>query len=92
MSNIKTKIIATIGPVSSDKSIISQLIHDGVNVLRINMSHFKTIKYFEDTVKIIREESRRQNRYIGILVDLAGPKIRVDLNNIDNKSIQIKKK
>jgi len=91
MSNIKTKIIATIGPVSSDKSIISQLIRDGVNVLRINMSHFKTIKYFEDTVKIIRQESRKQNRHIGVLVDLAGPKIRVDLNDINNKSIQIEK-
>ena len=57
MSHIKTKIIATIGPASSSRLIISQLIREGVNVLRINMSHFKTVKFFEKTVEIIKEKS-----------------------------------
>jgi len=91
MSHIKTKIIATIGPASSSRLMISQLIREGVNVLRINMSHFKTSEYFKNTVNIIREESLKQNKYIGILVDLAGPKIRLDLNSIENQSIQIEK-
>ena len=91
MSNIKTKIIATIGPASSTKKMISQFISEGVNVVRINMSHFQTIQHFEETVKIIREESIKQDRYIGILVDLAGPKIRLDLNHIEKQCISVEK-
>ena len=55
------------------------------------MSHSKTSEYFKNIVNIIREESLKQNKYIGILVDLAGPKIRLDLNSIENQSIQIEK-
>ena len=91
MPNIKTKIIATIGPASSSRLIISKLISKGANVLRINMSHFKTVKFFEKTVEIIKKESLKQNKYIGILMDLAGPKIRIDFNSNKSKSIQIEK-
>ena len=54
------------------------------------MSHFKNDVDFENTVKIIRKESKVKNKYIGILVDLAGPKIRIDLNK-EEKSIKINK-
>ena len=90
MSFIKTKTIATLGPISKSPSIITELIDEGVDVFRINMSHFKNDVDFENTVKIIRKESKSKNKYIGILVDLAGPKIRIDLNKEEN-SIKINK-
>ena len=90
MSFIKTKTIATLGPISKSRSIITELIDEGVDVFRINMSHFKNDVDFENTVKIIRKESKSKNKYIGILVDLAGPKIRIDLNK-EESSIKIKK-
>ena len=71
--------------------MISKLIDSGVNVMRINMSHFSTINSFETIVSIIRNESSAQNKHVGILMDLAGPKIRLDLRHLDGKSIQIKK-
>ena len=89
MHNIKTKIVATVGPATSNKSMISKLIDSGVNVMRINMSHFSTINSFETIVSIIRNESSAQNKHVGILMDLAGPKIRLDLRLLDGKSIQI---
>ena len=90
MSFIKTKTIATLGPISKSQSIIAELIDEGVDVFRINMSHFKNDIDFENTVKIIRKESKAKNKYIGILVDLAGPKIRIDLNK-EEKLIKINK-
>jgi pyruvate kinase len=80
MHDIKTKTIATIGPASNTVSIISNLIKSGMDVARINMSHFKTKADFESIVSIIRIEADKQNKHIGILVDLAGPKVRIDLN------------
>ncbi len=72
----KTKIIATIGPASSDRGRISKMISSGMNIARINMSH--TSK--EDVKRIIdciREESRFLDINVSILMDLCGPKIRV---------------
>ena len=51
MSQIKTKIIATLGPASNNPEVINQLIKKGLNVARINMGHFKTVEEFEKTSK-----------------------------------------
>ena len=79
-NKVKTKIIATLGPSSNSPAKIKDLILMGMNVARINMSHFSNINDFEDMIKIVRQESFKCNQYVGILVDLAGPKIRLDLN------------
>ena len=76
----KTKIIATLGPSSNNREIIKTLILTGMNVARVNMSHFISADEFESIIKIVREESSKCNQHVGILVDLAGPKIRLDLN------------
>ena len=56
------------------------------------MSHLQTIEQFQETIKIVREEAVKQNKYIGILVDLAGPKIRLDLESSrETVSIQFRK-
>ena len=73
----KTKIIATIGPKTSSKEKIKQLIEKGVNVCRLNFSHLS----YEDAQKII-SNIKATNQELGvhtaILADLQGPKIRVD--------------
>ena len=73
----KTKIIATLGPSSSDKKTICKLINAGVNIVRINMSHVLKDLVLENLVSIIRECEHETNKRVGILIDLCGPKIRV---------------
>jgi len=73
----KAKIIATIGPASRDEKIIQTLIEKGINVARINMSH-GTHEDHLTTMKTIRRVSEKVKKEIAILLDLQGPKIRVD--------------
>lgn len=65
-------IIATIGPKTSDKHNIKELIENGVGILRLNCSHFNKVE-FEEIIKV----ARSINKDIIILVDLCGKKIRV---------------
>ena len=87
----KTKIIATIGPSSNHPHIISKLIKKGMNVARINMAHKSTDEDVEGIVNIIRDEAKKVNKHIGVLMDIAGPKIRVDLSNMNNREVSITK-
>ena len=72
----KTKIVATLGPATSTKNVIHDMIKAGVNVFRINFSHadYEDIK---EKVKIIRELNEEHNYTTSILGDLQGPKLRV---------------
>lgn len=72
----KTKIVATIGPASSDPAILKQLIQSGLNVARLNFSHGEFSQH-QATVKMIREISEELAAPVGILQDLQGPKIRL---------------
>jgi pyruvate kinase len=72
----KTKIIATLGPSSTSKTKIKSLIQAGVNVFRVNFSHALHSE-IKETVKNIRETSSLLNRYVSVLGDLQGPKIRL---------------
>ncbi|MDZ5000824.1 hypothetical protein GNF79_17515 [Clostridium perfringens] len=65
-------IIATIGPKSTDKWVIKELIENGADILRLNCSHFNK-EEFEQVVKVAREIKGD----LHILVDLCGKKIRV---------------
>jgi pyruvate kinase len=77
MSVRKAKILATIGPSSNKVSIIEQMILAGMNAARVNMSH-GTYEAHAETVKNIREASKKTKREVAIILDLQGPKIRVD--------------
>ncbi len=72
----RTKIVATLGPASSDPAVIAQLFMAGADVFRINMSHTSHDR-MRELVAAIRKVERDQARPIGILVDLQGPKLRV---------------
>ena len=76
--NKKTKIVATLGPSCSKKSIIKQMIKNGVNVFRINFSHASHQEIIEQ-INLIRSLSEESNANISILADLQGPKLRIGI-------------
>lgn len=72
----KVKILATLGPASSDEAVIEKLFAAGADVFRINMSHADH-DLMRELVRRIRNVERKLGRPIGILADLQGPKLRV---------------
>jgi pyruvate kinase len=82
----RTKLVATLGPASSSRSMIGKLFEAGADVFRINMSHTAHDK-MRELVQTIRAIESECNRPIGILVDLQGPKLR--LGNFKNESAQL---
>lgn len=71
-----TKIVATLGPSSSDPVTIERMILAGVNVVRVNFSH-GSAEGHTALVAVVREVASRLGRDIGVLADLQGPKIRI---------------
>ena len=72
----RTKIVATVGPACRHPDQLAQLILSGVDVFRLNTAH-STREQLTDIVRDVRQASRKVEREVGILVDLAGPKIRL---------------
>jgi pyruvate kinase len=77
MSLRKAKIIATIGPSSNTVEMLEKMILAGMNAARVNMSH-GTYEAHEQSIKNIRQASKNVGKEVAILLDLQGPKIRVD--------------
>ncbi|MGD1948005.1 MAG: pyruvate kinase [Croceivirga sp.] len=75
-SKKKTKIVATLGPATSKKEVLRDMINAGVNVFRINFSHanYDDVK---ERIKLIRELNEEMETNTAILGDLQGPKLRV---------------
>ena len=73
---VRTKIVATVGPVSRAEEPLQTLVAAGVDVFRLNMAH-GSIAEHQETLDRIRRVSDAASRPIGVLVDLAGPKIRL---------------
>jgi pyruvate kinase len=71
-----TKIVATLGPASSEPALLEQLIRAGVNCVRLNFSH-GTAEDHINRANLVREASNRAGREVAIMADLQGPKIRV---------------
>ena len=83
-----TKIVCTTGPASQDKDILKEMILAGMNIARINFSHGNH-NFHLQTIKNIRELSKKLNSFTGILCDLQGPKIRI--GNLQEESVELKK-
>jgi pyruvate kinase len=71
-----TKIVATLGPASSDPDTLERMFRAGVDVVRLNFSH-GTAEDHMRRAELVREICRKTERTVGIMVDLQGPKIRV---------------
>ena len=71
-----TKIVATLGPASSDPAVLERLIRAGVDVVRLNFSHGKAQDHI-DRASLVREVAARVGKPVAIMADLQGPKIRV---------------
>ena len=87
----KTKIISTIGPSSNRPNIISHLIKKGMDVARINMAHTHIEKDVQSIIEMIRSEAKKVNRNIAVMMDIAGPKIRVNFKSKGNDNLPIVK-
>jgi len=84
----RTKVVATLGPASGDRAMISRLFEAGADVFRINMSHTNHDR-MRELVASIRAVEAEHDRPIGILVDLQGPKLR--LGTFENGAAEIDK-
>ena len=71
-----TKIVATLGPASSERGVLSRIIAAGVDVVRMNFSHGTRDDHI-GRAELVREVSRELGRTVGLMVDLQGPKIRI---------------
>jgi pyruvate kinase len=82
----KTKIVATLGPASSDKVVLGKMFEAGVNVCRLNFSHGS----YDDHAKVvqtIRELNDETGLNVAILADLQGPKIRT--HEMENNGVEL---
>lgn len=77
LAAVKTKIIATVGPASAKPEMLRELVVAGVDVFRLNFAH-GSHEWLAEIIAAIRNVSTELHRPIGILADLAGPKIRLE--------------
>ncbi|MEX0960914.1 MAG: pyruvate kinase [Burkholderiales bacterium] len=71
-----TKIVATLGPASSDRGVLTRMIAAGVDVVRMNFSHGTGDEHLA-RAELVRDIARTLERTVGIMCDLQGPKIRI---------------
>ncbi|WP_416396219.1 pyruvate kinase [Allohahella sp. A8] len=72
----RTKIVATLGPATSSPESIAAIIKAGVDVARLNFSHGSAEQH-RNNAEAVREAARAQGRFVAILADLQGPKLRI---------------
>lgn len=71
-----TKIVATLGPASSSKERLVELVAAGIDVVRLNFSH-GTVDDHRQRVETLRAVAQQAGRTVGVIADLQGPKIRI---------------
>ncbi len=73
----RTKIVATLGPATDDPGVLLEMLSEGLDVVRLNASH-GTRDDQKRRLAMIREAARTADRTVGVLLDLSGPKIRIE--------------
>src|SRR5690242_18087416 len=73
----RTKIVATVGPATDDISILTEMMRSGLDVVRLNASH-GTVEDRRRRLGLVREAAQRADKCVGVLLDLGGPKIRIE--------------
>ena len=72
----RTKIVATLGPATDNDDVFREMLKHGLDVVRVNFSHGSAQEHL-DRIERVRRLSWEAGQYVGILVDLPGPKIRI---------------
>lgn len=72
----KTKIIASVGPVSSDKDVLKKMIENGIDVIRINLKH-SNYNACKDIIKKIKELNEELKTSVAVMLDTRGPEVRI---------------
>lgn len=72
----RTKIVATLGPASDNAAALERLILAGLDVARLNFSH-GTAESHRQKAQLVRQLAAKHQRFVGIMGDLQGPKIRI---------------
>ncbi|MEA2341158.1 MAG: pyruvate kinase [Solirubrobacteraceae bacterium] len=83
----RTKIVATIGPASSDPEVLLSMVRAGMDVARLNFSH-GTHEQHAETAALVRRAAERAGRPVALLQDLPGPKLRI--GPIENDTAELK--
>jgi pyruvate kinase len=73
----RTKIVVTLGPATDNPAVFEQMVHAGVDVARINASHGTQADHTR-RLEQVRSAARSADRSLGVLMDLGGPKIRIE--------------
>jgi len=73
----RTKIVATVGPATDDIAVLTDMMHAGLDVVRLNASH-GSIEDHRRRLRMVREAAQQADKCIGVLLDLGGPKIRIE--------------
>lgn len=73
-----TKIVCTLGPASMHRETLTAMVRAGMDVARLNTSH-GTLESHLEAIRLVREIAEQEGRPIGILMDLAGPKLRTGM-------------
>jgi pyruvate kinase len=82
----RTKILATLGPATDKPKVLKGILDAGVNVVRINFSHGTEEEHLR-RVKAVRSYAKENKTFIGILMDLQGPKIRI--SGFKNEQVEL---
>ena len=83
----RTKIVATLGPATDSIEVLTEMVRVGLDVARVNFSHGNHEEHGR-RIDLVHEAARRAGRYVGILADLGGPKIRIE--SFTNKKVDLK--
>ncbi len=73
----RTKIVATMGPATDSLEVLTDMMRAGLDVVRLNASH-GTVEDRRRRLALVREAAQRADKCIGVLLDLGGPKIRIE--------------
>ncbi len=73
----RTKILTTLGPATDNPKVLAEMIKAGADVVRVNFSHGKPEEH-ANRVRMVREAAQAVGKWVGVLGDLQGPKIRIE--------------
>jgi len=84
----KVKVVCTIGPSCHSPQVLKKMIHNGMDVARLNFSHSSHAEHLR-AIKSLRKAAKEEKKFLGILQDIQGPKIRV--GRFKNGQVELKK-